>query len=99
MNGDQIMKNPNIIFTTVILALGSFALSPRTQAVVPAPDGGYPGFTTAEGANALLSRTNGMYNTAVRIYSLLSLTNGQFCTGVGAGTLLANTGDSNTATG
>ena len=54
---------------------------------------------TAEGTNALLSRSTGIYNTGVGIYSLLSLTEGSFCTGVGAGTLLANTADENTATG
>ena len=36
-----------ITFTAILLALGSFARSPIAQAVVPAPDGGYPGFTTA----------------------------------------------------
>jgi uncharacterized coiled-coil protein SlyX len=93
------MKNRNSRFTTILFALGFLALSPMTQAVVPPPDGGYPGGNTAEGQNALLSLSTGTYNTAVGIYSLLSLTDGQFCTGVGAGTLLANTGDSNTATG
>jgi len=93
------MKNRNSTFTTILLALGFLALSPMTRAVVPPPDGGYPGGNTAEGQSALLGRTTGLYNTAVGIYSLLSLTDGNFCTGVGAGTLLANTGDSNTATG
>ena len=71
----------------------------KAQAVVPPPDGGYPGGNTAEGTSALLSRTTGMYNTAVGIYSMLSLSDGNFCTGIGAGTLLSNTGDENTATG
>jgi hypothetical protein len=31
-----------------------FALIPTTRAVNPPPDGGYAGFTTAEGQNALL---------------------------------------------
>ena len=82
-----------------IFALGFFALLPPAQAVVPPPDGGYPGGNTAEGTSALLSRTTGSYNTAVGIYSLLSLTDGSFCTGVGAGTLLVNTAEENTATG
>ncbi len=89
----------NITLTTMLLALGLLALAPRTQAVVPAPDGGYPGGNTAEGTSALLSRTTGTYNTAIGIYSLLSLTDGSFCTGVGAGTLLSNTAGQNTATG
>ena len=92
------MKNRNIT-VTILLALGFLALSPIAQAVSPPPDGGYPGGNTAEGTSALLGRTTGLYNTAVGIFSLLSLTDGNFCTGVGAGTLLANTGDSNTATG
>jgi hypothetical protein len=71
----------------------------KARAVVPPPDGGYPGGNTAEGTSALLNRTTGMYNTAVGIYSMLSLSDGNFCTGIGAGTLLSNTGDENTATG
>jgi len=93
------MKNRNIILTTILFALGSFALPQMTQAVSPAPDGGYAGGNTAEGTNALLSRSTGTYNTAIGIYSLLSLTDSSFCTGVGAGALLANTSGRNTATG
>jgi Chaperone of endosialidase len=83
----------------ITFALVCFAVAQNTQAVSPAPDGGYAGGNTAEGQNSLLSLTSGTYNTAVGIYSLLSLTDGNFCTGVGAGTLLANTADQNTATG
>jgi hypothetical protein len=43
------MKNRNILYTMLLLALGFLALSPIAQAVVPAPDGGYPGGNTAEG--------------------------------------------------
>jgi hypothetical protein len=95
------MKNRNItiILTAILLAPAFLAICPKMQAVVPAPDGGYPGGNTAEGQNALLGQTTGLYNTAVGIFSLLSLTGGNFCTGVGAGTLLANTADENTATG
>ena len=35
--------------------LGCFAFLPKTQALNPPPDGCYPGFTTAEGCNALQS--------------------------------------------
>jgi len=95
------MKNHNMTktLTTLLLALGLFTLCPIAGAVNPPPDGGYPGGNTAEGTNALLSRTTGIYNTAVGIYSVLSLTDGNFCTGVGAGTLLVNTADENAATG
>jgi endosialidase-like protein len=71
----------------------------NTQAVSPAPDGGYPGGNTAEGQNALLSRTTGSYNTAIGYLSLLSDTTNSFNTAVGAGALLANTADENTAVG
>jgi Chaperone of endosialidase len=93
------MKTRNIIITTILLALGLFALPHRTQAVSPAPDGGYPGGNTAEGQSALLSLTSGTYNTALGLFSLESNTDASFNTAIGAGTLLANTGDNNTATG
>ena len=83
----------------VALVLTCFAISPMAKAVVPAPDGGYPGGNTAEGQSALLSRTTGGFNTAAGFLSLRSLTTGSFNTGVGAGTLVLNTADQNTATG
>jgi trimeric autotransporter adhesin len=76
-----------------------FAFSPTAHAVVPAPDGGYANFTTAEGTNALLHLTSGAANTGLGWSSLLNVTIGSFNTGVGAGTLVLNTADSNTATG
>ena len=95
------MKNQYIAFTTIILfAVGSFVLSPpKAFGVVPAPDGFYPGFNTAEGQSALLSLTTGVANTAVGWFSLKSNAEGNFNTATGAGTLLLNTGDENTATG
>jgi len=86
---------------TAVFAFACLALSPWAQAVSPPPDGGYAGFNTAEGQNALLSldTSTGFANTAVGAFSLQSLTEGSFNTGVGAGTLVLNTGDSNTATG
>jgi hypothetical protein len=97
MKGKEIMKNRNIIFTTLVLA--NFGFLPGGQAVVPAPDGGYPGGNTAEGTNALFSLTTGGFNTAVGFLSLRSNVTGQFNTAVGGGRLLANTADGNTATG
>ena len=74
-------------------------LLPRAQAVVPPPDGGYPGGNTAEGQDALFSLTTGDFNTAVGFFSLRTNTTGRFNTAIGAGTLFVNTGESNTATG
>jgi hypothetical protein len=102
----EFMKNRNTItICTTILplliagVLAGFGLLPKANAVVPAPDGGYPGFNTAEGQNALFSLTTGQGNTAVGWLSLRALTQGSFNTAIGAGTLLANTADQNTATG
>jgi hypothetical protein len=83
----------------VAFTLICFALSPSAQAVVPAPDGGYPGGNTAEGQNALLRLTTGGYNTAVGYFSLKSNTEGQFNTAIGAGALLANVGNQSTGDG
>ena len=82
------------------LVLAAFALSPMAQAVVPAPDGGYPGGNTAEGQAALFSLTIGGFNTGVGYLSLRSNTTASLNTAIGAGTLLANTTASeNTAIG
>ncbi len=81
------------------LVLVCFGLSPSTQALTPAPDGGYPGANTAEGQDALFSLTTGSYNTAVGWRSLHAVTTGGFNTALGAGTLYANAADGNTAVG
>jgi hypothetical protein len=87
------------MYSAIGVAFACFALLPKLQAVVPAPDGGYPRGNTAEGQNALFSLTTGGFNTAVGYFSLRSDTTARFNTGVGAGTLVFNTGDSNTAVG
>jgi Chaperone of endosialidase len=74
-------------------------LLPRAQALAPPPDGGYPGFNTTEGDNALRSLTTGIGNTAIGTYSLFSVTAGNFNTAVGALSLDLNIADSNTAIG
>jgi hypothetical protein len=91
------MKPQNLILIPVLITC--LALAPKAQAVVPAPDGGYPGGNTAEGQASLLSLTSGTYNTAVGLFSLKSNTEGSFNTALGAGTLLLSTGNENTATG
>jgi hypothetical protein len=94
-------KIPIPLFLIVlILALTSITgLSPKAQAVSPAPDGCYPGFTTKEGCNALQFLTSGAGNTGLGWYSLFSAGAANYNTGVGAGTLVLNTADSNTAVG
>ncbi len=82
-----------------LLALNCFALLSTAQAIVPPPDGGYPGGNTAEGQNALFSLTTGTFNTAVGFFSGHAFTTGNFNTAIGAGALLLTTADENTATG
>jgi len=86
----------SILIVITLLLLG---LLPQVQAVSPAPDGCYPGFTTAEGCNALKFLTTGLGNTGIGWYSLYVNTTGSFNTGVGAGALALNNADSNTAFG
>jgi hypothetical protein len=84
------MKNRQIRFTSIVFALVVFALSPIAQAVTPAPDGGCPGFNTAEGQNALFSRTTGMWNTALGAFTLYGDTTGTGNTAVGINVLRNN---------
>ena len=87
----QLKKATQLVI--IVLSLVCVALAPLAQAVVPPPDGGYPGFTTAEGQNALFSLTTGAANTAVGWFSLWGNATGEFNTATGAGALLFNNGD------
>jgi hypothetical protein len=93
---DMKTRIPPVLIT---FALVCFALVQNTQAVSPAPDGGYPGFNTAEGTRALFSLSTGIHNTAVGGGALQSLTTGNRNTAIGSSTLVFNNGDDNTATG
>ena len=93
----EIQKATPVLLVAVVL--GCFGLSPSAHALVPAPDGCYPGFTTAEGCAALNSLTTGAGNTGVGWRSLFLNTTGSFNTALGTGALVLNNGDSNTATG
>ncbi len=89
-------------FLLIPLILVCFAFAPQTRAVVPAPDGGYPGLNTAEGQQALNLATTGFANTGLGWRSLFSVTAASFNTGVGAGALVlthGNGSDINTAVG
>ena len=83
----------------VALVIAVFTVLPKTKAMSPPPDGGYPGGNTAEGDSALSSLTSGSYNTGLGWFSLRSVTSNGRNTAVGAGTLLLNTANDNTAIG
>jgi hypothetical protein len=89
-----------LAFLLIPLALVCFALSPTARAVLPAPDGGYPGENTAEGEDALFSLTTGGANTATGFDALYFNTTGDDNTATGDGALYLNTtGNLNTANG
>src|SRR5438477_12139946 len=92
------MKITIPLFLT-ILSLTCGGLPPKSEAVNPPPDGGYPGFNTAEGTNALKGLTTGVGNAAVGWFSLFSNTDGSFNTALGTGTLLFNIGNQGTGEG
>ena len=81
------MKLQNLIH--ILLGIVCIGLLPGAKAVVPAPDGGYPGDNTAEGTNALLNLTSGINNTAVGKDALLHNTTGGFNVGIASGGLPA----------
>jgi trimeric autotransporter adhesin len=93
---ENAIKPMNIL---IAIALLCAAVAPNTFGVVPPPDGGYPGFNTAAGQNALKNLTTGSGNTGAGWYSLFSATTASFNTGLGAGALALNTADENTAIG
>jgi Chaperone of endosialidase len=107
-NSKPVVNNPisrpplrrGFLLIPLALALAWLALSPAAQAVTPAPDGGYPNFTTAEGDNALFNLTTGTNNTAIGFHALFTTTTGISNTATGESALFGNTtGDFNTATG
>lgn len=86
-------------FLLIPLILVCFAFAPQTRAVSPAPDGGYPGFNTAEGDQALFLLFGGFANTGLGWRSNFSAIGASFNVGAGAGTLALNNADANTAVG
>jgi hypothetical protein len=96
------MKNRNIILS--LFTFACFVLPPKTEAVVPPPDGGYPGANTAEGNGALNSitpqaRGSGANNTAVGYHTLFSDISGSRNTATGSVALANNNANDNTANG
>ncbi len=98
---NSISRSPlRLGFLLIPLALAWFALSPTLRAVTPAPDGGYPGFNTAEGQDALFSLTTGVSNTAIGFDALYFNTTGFGNMAIGDYALYSNTiGSGNTANG
>ncbi len=89
-----------LAFPLTIVAVMCFAFLPLTNAVIPAPDGGYAGENTAEGTSALFSLTTGVWNTASGFGALKSNTTGRTNTATGHQALLKNlSGEGNTAVG
>src|SRR6478752_3040129 len=88
-------------FIFVPLVLLCFGLSPRLQAVTPAPDGAYLGANTAEGGSGtLFSLTTGTNNTAYGFQALALTTTGFQNAATGWRALFSNTiGFHNTADG
>jgi len=97
MNSLIQLKTTTLLVIPMVLACLAFL--PRAQAVSPPPDGGYSGFNTAEGVNALLSLGSGTFNTALGFSSLKADTTGSHNTAVGGQALLHNNGSYNTAVG
>ncbi len=94
------MKSRKIMFTTLLSALVCFGLCQQLQSATDTPDpGAKPLSNTADGTNALLSITTGLYNSAFGFDAVLSNSDASFDTGIGAGTLLLNTGSANSAVG
>jgi len=94
------LRRPPLFFPVLFVC---FALSPRAQALVPPPDGGYPGANTAEGSQALFSLSSfareSSGNTALGYQALYSDTTGSRNTATGSEALRSNNADANTATG
>jgi Chaperone of endosialidase len=88
----------------IVVALACFALSAAPKAFgglpPPAPDGGYPNQTTAEGTGALFNLTSGTNNTALGFDALFNDTTGGWNTATGEQTLYLNVaGNYNTGNG
>jgi Chaperone of endosialidase len=91
------MKNRNTILIPILSALACFALCQQMQSAIQ--DDPVPVTNTADGQNALLSITSGLYNSAFGFDALLVLSDASFDTGFGAGALLLDNGGENTAVG
>jgi hypothetical protein len=81
----DVSLNPGLrrAFLIILLPFVLLVLPPATLGVSPAPDGGYGGQNTAEGTDALFSRTTGIWNSAFGFQALHNDTTGSRNTAVG----------------
>ena len=86
-----------LLFASLLLTC--LALPQKTQAVVPAPNGGYPGFNHGRRYHALKSLTTGVGNAAIGWYSLFKQHGRKLQHCCRCGTLLFNTGDQSSGHG
>ncbi|MEO7724188.1 MAG: tail fiber domain-containing protein [Chthoniobacterales bacterium] len=94
------MKSTLRHIVVALLATACFSNSPKTEAVTPAPDGGYANNNTAEGTDALFNLSTGANNTALGYSALHNNTNGDYNTAVGSNSMANNiSGGANTAHG
>ncbi len=94
------MKSTLRHIAIALLVTACFSISPKTEAVTPAPDGGYANNNTAEGTDALFNLSTGANNTALGYSALHNNTNGDYNTAVGSNSMANNiSGGANTAHG
>ena len=79
-------------FLLILLVLACIGLPPTVQAVSPAPDGGYGNGNTAEGTDALLHLTTGIWNSAFGYRALYENVTGIRNTAMGYQALYNNNG-------
>src|SRR5260370_24694494 len=92
MKGNKPLKTiTNITYPAfAVFLLACFALSPKAQAVVPAPDGGYPNGNTAEGDDSLFDLDTGFCNTPIGYAAIFRNTTGNKITAIGSAALHLN---------
>src|SRR5436305_2418326 len=94
------VARPCLPCALIIVVLASSPFLPARAVLDPAPDGGYPGYNTAEGDGALFNLANGASSNTAVGFSALYSNGGDNNTAVGWQALTSNTtGSDNTAVG
>ena len=86
-------------FLLIPLILVCFAFAPQTRALVPPPDGGYPGLQYGRRTASTASQPHRCCKYGAWLACALRNLGASFNTGVGAGALVLNRADANTAVG